>query len=363
MLMQEMAWRMGVLGRDALGRLQPQYARRAATSMPTKPETLPGSKRRHGVRTRNIVVVAVLAAALALSGGVAEADRHVTTLVAFDPEAGEFPEGVALDEAGTIYVSLVAPIQQIRTIDRSGAQSVLADFDVPGFGPAGLAVGPEGTLYAAVATFEQSTRGVYRVGADGTTERLSGTEAILFPNDVTVDRHGNVYATDSIGGAVWPIPPGGSAELWVQHPLLEGTGEGGQPFPVGANGIDLYRNHVVVANSERGLLAVIRVQEDGSAGTPHVLAESPALFGADGVVIDVHRGAGRVYVSSFLQSTVSCVRGDGVDHDTGHRGRRLEPAGNHGPRRRQGWGKDPLGGQLLPVLSGAHPVGAEDPVG
>lgn len=113
MPMQEMAWRMGVLGRDA---------RTASTSIRQK------SSDEHAYKTRN-------------------ADRHVTTLVAFDPEAGEFPEGVALDEA------------------------------------------------------------------------------------------------------------------------------------------------------ERGLLAMIRVQEDGSAGTPHVLAKSPALFGADGVVIDVHRGAGKVYVS------------------------------------------------------------------
>ena len=43
---------------------------------------------------------------------------------------------------------------------------------------------------------------------------------MLFPNDVTLDKRGNVYATDTSRGAVWRISPRGSAEVWADHPLL-----------------------------------------------------------------------------------------------------------------------------------------------
>jgi hypothetical protein len=35
----------------------------------------------------------------------------------------------------------------------------------------------------------------------GVLSRLAGTEAIIFPNDVTIERR-NVYATDTAGGSV-----------------------------------------------------------------------------------------------------------------------------------------------------------------
>jgi sugar lactone lactonase YvrE len=265
------------------------------------------------MRIRSVVVVAV-AAALAVPGGLAAASNHVETFVAFDASAGEFPEGIAVDKTGNVYVSLIV-LNQIRKIDRGDAQSVLTSFDVPGTGPAGLAVDPTGTVYAAVGaanpeTFETDPahRGVYRVRSDGTNERLPGTGAMIFPNDVTLDKRGNVYATDTAGGSVWRVPRGGSAELWADHPLLKGNGDFGFGFPIGANGIAVRHNKVIVANSERGLLVRVPIQPDGSAGTPTVLAESPALIGADGIALDV---LANVYVGINPQNTVVRVGDDG----------------------------------------------------
>lgn len=93
------------------------------------------------------------------------------------------------------------------------------------------------------------------------------------------------------------------------HPLLEGTGAMGSPFPIGANGIAFRHNRVLVSNTERGLLVEIPVQRDGSAGEAAIIAESDALFGSDGIAFDVH---GNLYVVSAAQNTVARVRRDGA---------------------------------------------------
>src|SRR6266487_3782602 len=119
------------------------------------------------MRTRGIV--AVLTAALVLSAAPAQASVRIGTVVSFDPAAGEFPEGLAIDAADNAYVSLVNPVAEIRRIGPNGTQSVVAHFAVGGFGPLGLAVDHHGHLLVAMATFDPATRGVYEVWPDGTS--------------------------------------------------------------------------------------------------------------------------------------------------------------------------------------------------
>jgi sugar lactone lactonase YvrE len=45
---------------------------------------------------------------------------EVETLVTFDLGAGELPEGVAVDHRGNIFVSLTAPVSEIRRIAPDG---------------------------------------------------------------------------------------------------------------------------------------------------------------------------------------------------------------------------------------------------
>jgi sugar lactone lactonase YvrE len=254
------------------------------------------------MRTR--VVVAALLAVLALSSGVAHASLPLETVATFNPAAGEFPEGLAITKTNQIYVTMINPIGEIRRIGANGEQSVLAHFDVPGFGPLGLATGASGLVYVAMSTFDPATRGVYVVRADGTSVRLPGTDGILFPNGLTLDKRGNVYATDSIAGAVWRIPRRGSAQLWIQDPLLEGTGALGLGFPLGANGIGFSHNEIIVTNTEGSRVLSIPVEADGSAGSPSVIAEGTDLFGADGLALSVH---GNIYVAVNSQDTLTVV--------------------------------------------------------
>jgi hypothetical protein len=60
-----------------------------------------------------------------MSAGVADASNHVRTVVSFDLAAGEFPEGVAVDKRGNIFVRLIAPVSEIRKVRPDGTQTLL----------------------------------------------------------------------------------------------------------------------------------------------------------------------------------------------------------------------------------------------
>ncbi len=62
----------------------------------------------------------------------------------------------------------------------------------------------------------------------------------MFPNGLALDPSHNLYVSDSILGAIWRIPPGGQAELWLQDESLAGLAEL-NPFPIGANGVTYLR--------------------------------------------------------------------------------------------------------------------------
>jgi sugar lactone lactonase YvrE len=167
-------------------------------------------------------------------------------------------------------------------------------------------------VYYAHFSFNPDTQGVYRVTRDGATERLPGTEEMLFPNALAFDKVGNLYVSDSWLGAIWRIPRGGSAELWLQHDLLEGKGGIPEYPPIGANGIAYRHGSLYVANTEKGLIARVPILTGGDAGDPQVVAEDPdpitGLYGLDGIALDVH---GNIYAALVLQSKL--VRIDPVD--------------------------------------------------
>jgi sugar lactone lactonase YvrE len=268
------------------------------------------NRRRERPATRLRPIPAMLVViTLLLSTSLAEASNHVRTVVSFDLAARELPEGVAVDKRGNIFVSLVAPVSEIRKIRPNGTQTLLTPLPTTGIGPLGLAVDAIGNLYVGLVSFDPATQGVYRVSADGIAARLPGTGAIGFANGLAFDDRGTLYVTDSTAGAVWRIPRGGTAELWIRSPLLEGTGVFGIGFPIGANGIAYLRGSVIVANSEKATLVQIPVGPGGDAGVPSVLAEDLALFGADGLALGAN---GDVYVAVIESSTIVRVRGESI---------------------------------------------------
>ena len=259
-------------------------------------------------------------------------------LISFDPTAGEFPEGIAVDKVGNVFVAFDDPRGEIRKFTPRGGESLLADFGTPGV--LGLAVDATGNVYAAREV--PPDNGVYRVDRSGNVERIPGTEAIVFPNALAFDKRGNLYVTETFSfdpplseypgcdigsgpffgqGGIWRIPPGGEAELWLRHELLTGLCLPNPiPFPLGANGIAYRRGALYVANTERTLIVRIPVNPDGSPGTPEPVvnvgdAIPPGPFGPpvlDGIALDVH---GSIYALAIDSSRLVRVSPDGETVD------------------------------------------------
>ena len=119
-------------------------------------------------------------------------------VTSFDASRSELPEGIAIDKAGNIYVSLGPPLfvgggfGEIWRISPDGTETTLAQFD-GGPPAAGLAVDADANLYYAYPSDDEDTQGVYRLTAGGDTERLPGTEAIILPNGIAFYIDGNLY--------------------------------------------------------------------------------------------------------------------------------------------------------------------------
>jgi sugar lactone lactonase YvrE len=236
------------------------------------------------------------------------ADGQVKTVATFDPLSGELPEGIVVDKVGNIYFSF-DPLGEVWKISPGGTPKLFKAFGDAG--ALGMAVDVPGKVYVARATFNPDTHGVWRIDQDAAAERLAGSENIVYPNSLAFDKLGNLYVTDTILGAVWRIPPNGTAELWLQHVVLEGLNlpEIPIPFPLGANGIAYRKGDLYVANTEKAHVVRIPVLGDGSPGEPQIVAEGSDLFPLDGIALDVH---GNIYTLVIAQSTL--VR---IDPETG----------------------------------------------
>lgn len=280
------------------------------------------------MRSKLDIPAALVVAAVSLTGvGIsisAAPSEHMATIVALPLD--DRPEGIAFDSAGRLFVSNRrlengAKISEILEVSRSGAVSVFATLEQSGDpaaeGILGLATDPSGALYAAIVSFDPAIHGVWQLAPDRSTRRrLSGSEMMIFPNALTFDVRGNLYATDSIGGAIWRFSDLPSGEEWVNHALL-GPGNPIAPLlpPIGANGIAFVPpNSLFVANTESGAIVRVSIQADGSPGTPTLVVRDFRLASLDGLAADVHGLLHGVVPGSALFGTHPLVH---VDPATG----------------------------------------------
>ncbi len=167
------------------------------------------------------------------SGGRGSTDG-VSALAAFD-----YPEGVAVDPTGTVYVGDVGN-HKIRKISPAGTVSTLAGSGAPGSadgtgsaatfdGPSGLAVDSSGTLYVA----DVNSNKIRKITPDGAVTTLAGSgvrggadgvgTAATFdgPAGVAVDSSGNIYVADLNNNKIRKITSAG------QVSTLAGSGPAG----------------------------------------------------------------------------------------------------------------------------------------
>ena len=278
-----------------------------------------------GILKITIVVMATVCcgvAATVYAGALPEGEIEI--MMALNPGDNEFPEGIAVDKKGNIFVSM-AHLGEVWKITPAGDTSVMCVLDPESlFGVLGLAVDAPGNIYVADASFDPATQGVYRISRDGTAcELLPGTEQIGFPNGLAFDKRGNLYITDAAMGAIYRFPKeGNSAQLWLLDPLLQGTGLVYGAFggpPIGANGIQYWKRGLMVANTEQSTIVRVPILPDGSPGQPTVLYQGqfvvlpngipfPLEFFPDGIALDVH---GNIFIADPAYSQIYLVAADG----------------------------------------------------
>lgn len=254
---------------------------------------------------------AVGLASSAAATPVAEDGSRVERVAAFDAAKGEAAESIAIDAAGTIYVSLITT-GEIRRIGPDGAQDTLAALPIGAPAPAGqgalggLALDPAGNVYAAGSS-DPAAAGVWRVSPNGRATRVAALLPEGQPNGLAFDGAGNLYVADSAGGAVYRIAAGSSAtKPWLRHPLLAvapggisaGYADLGLPEFPAPNGLKVFRGDLYAANSDTSDIVPVPIAEDGAAGEPSVYAGGIPI---DDFALDL---AGNLYATTDLFNTV-----------------------------------------------------------
>ncbi|ELY87507.1 SMP-30/gluconolactonase/LRE family protein [Natrialba taiwanensis] len=238
-------------------------------------------------------------------GGDTGTDETAEPELVADLEPPALPENLALDDSGTVYLSL-AITGELLAVDPDGNQESVAQFDVGEEGALLGIVAVDGTIYALVNSGDPETHGVWTVDiASGDTERMAELPAEeTAPNGITVDPYteDGFLVTDHLGGAIWRVTPD-DATVWVDDEVLDPDPEA--EAGVGADGIAINPDgDVYVDNLDYGRIVRVPVSEDGSPGELGLVAEEDSLVGADGMTFD---SQGRLYVAVNARDAIARV--------------------------------------------------------
>ncbi|WP_254530613.1 SMP-30/gluconolactonase/LRE family protein [Natrinema gelatinilyticum] len=262
------------------------------TDNPSKTSTSSGSGSRTRVGPSRRSFLGTVAAVGSLGGistgvgGTQDGDGALQIVSDFEPPS--LPENIAIDDDGTVYLSM-APAGQVVAVDSDGNQSSVATIDVG----QGLLLGITvlgGVLYVANGSGQPETHGVWRVEPDGSgdPERIASLPAQeSMPNGIIPDPslEDALLVSDHLGGAIWRVTTDGDAEPWVSDSLLEPNTEA--QTPVGADGLAVHPDgDVYVDNLNAGSVMRVPVADDGSAGQVEQIVQDEGLVGADGMTID-----------------------------------------------------------------------------
>ena len=239
-------------------------------------------------------------------------DRGQVEIFAVLPAGSSGPEGIEVGPGGKVYVTTFGFTSsgaasgegQLYVFDAGGR--LLRQVSIAGSSShlLGLRFHPDGALLVIDFGGQQ----VLRVNPDTGSSTVfmtvpAGPMAGL--NDLTFDKAGNVYVSDSFRGVIWKTgPAGGEGAAWVDDPLLRATGIP----PFGANGLRFDKNeaNLFVANTGNDTVVRVPVERDGKAGVPSVFTNS--INGADGLIIDDH---GNLWVAANQADEIVIVNPKG----------------------------------------------------
>jgi sugar lactone lactonase YvrE len=283
------------------------------------------------MRRSAVLAFVVLGVLLAFAAPPVAADEGGVVRFATLPKPGPgFPEGLAADARGNIYVATFDFSTSNVIHIFNGSSGHLRDTIPlpPGTVPLGLGFDGGGNLYAADFENGNVLKFSPPFGAASTPAATypvcGGRAAGCGLNALTFDAAGNLYVSDSFGGNIFKITlPGGGVSVFFFDDLLKPVADHGFP-PFGANGIafDAGETALYIANT-----ADDRILKLTLAGmTLSKFAES--INGADGIAFDA---SGRLWVAANQADEVVALnsngrvverRGsfDGIGHDGAPRG-------------------------------------------
>lgn len=198
--------------------------------------------------------------------------------------------GLDFDAAGNIFVAY-------RDLRSRYAK------DVRSFDKHHMACKDATDIYSGVYRVDHETREVTPVATRG------DGWAMCLPDDITIDREGNIYVADLTFSGIWKITPDGSrVDLWSAHHLLNWNDPPSSGMPLGTNVIVLDRQGRNIYAGTDGDPMVVRVpvREDGSAGEAVMVAMG--FTPLNGIALDEK---GNIFVSELLADEIKVISPDG----------------------------------------------------
>ena len=254
-------------------------------------------------------------------------DLPVGTIVNFGPNlqttAGGVcrqPEGLAVDPDGNFYAASnsdsATTMGHVCVID---AKARLVDIiDVPA-GPGASLIGlvgdlwEDGYLYVVDQADNIVPHGrILRINPR-THAVTTVADGLAFPNGMAEDRHGNIYVTDSLLGAIYRFSENNPTLVtWYQSPMLVSNNPN---QPVGANDLafDSDEHFLYVDNAGNRQVMRIPLDQHGNPGAIQLFADGASLdqqlglpsptplFFADGMQFDVN---GNLYVMANITNEI-----------------------------------------------------------
>ncbi len=203
-----------------------------------------------------------------------------------------YPEGVAYDSVGKNYYVSSARLGSIGKVSPDGRYSVFYT-DNTLKSSYGLKISPDNKkLYACIGdanyskfkTPETDKKMARLIAVDlKTGKKITDVDLSKlipgkhFSNDLTFDKAGNAYITDSFANAIYKVTPDGKASVFATHELFKSEG-------VSLNGIVAHPSgFLIVANGGTGSLLKVDIK---SPTNVQKIKLDQFFMNADGLLLD-----------------------------------------------------------------------------
>ena len=278
-----------------------------------------------------VFLIPLLALFLGACSTMQAGSSKPSILVDLDPASGDrtvIVESITADRSGMLYLPDRVTGNILRVDPKSPKPTVVGRIEAREIkgkkvnaDPSGIAFNPQGDLFVAVGSFAEVVRitgGELNPGKPGSAKTYAtGTPGA---NGVVFDRQGSLFVSGGASGIVYRVGAnGGAAQLAVQIDKNSRTlPDGKTQQAITANGVEFDRNGVLhVSDTSRGAIWKVAIGADGKGRKPSMLAQSPLLEGADGLVFDRH---GNLWVAANERNALVTVAPDGTVREVAKNG-------------------------------------------